>query len=208
MTDDFGEWSWTTSSSVPALNGKSGTFQCLAQGANNRGSVGVRDGFHFGYADGTPYVECGTTCYAWAFQADATQRQTIETLSTSPFNKIRMCLFPKWYQHNRKEPPMYPFPRNGETNDYSTFNVAYFKHFDQLISQLLGIGVQADLILFHPYDKWGYQSMPADVDGRYLRYVIARFQCVSQRLVVSGQRVRPAAIQNQHRLGSLCAHPG
>ena len=69
-----------------------------------------------------PYVECGTTCYAWAFQAEDTQRQTIETLTASPFNKMRMCVFPKWYQHNRKEPPMYPFPRNGEVNDYSTFN--------------------------------------------------------------------------------------
>jgi hypothetical protein len=41
--------------------------------------------------------------------------------------------------------------------------------------ELRSIGVEADLILFHPYDKWGYQSMPAEVDDRYLRYVIARF---------------------------------
>jgi hypothetical protein len=112
----------------------------------------VRDGYHFAYADGTPYVECGTTCYAWAFQSEDTQRQTIETLAASPFNKLRMCLFPKWYLHNRKE-PQYPFPRNGEASDYSTFNAAYFKHLDRLILALSGIGVQADLILFHPYDK-------------------------------------------------------
>ena len=70
---------------------------------------------------------------------------------------------------------MYPFPRSGEVNDYSTFNPAYFQHLDHLILELRRIGVQADLILFHPYDKWGYQSMPAEVDDRYLRYVIARF---------------------------------
>lgn len=175
MPDDLGTWTWTTKSNQPALEGKSGTFECVAPVEGNRGPVSVRDGYHFGYADGTPYVECGTTCYAWAFQAEATQRQTIQTLSTSPFNKIRMCLFPKWYQHNRKEPPMYPFPRSGDKNDYTTFNPAYFQHLDSLILELQHIGVQADLILFHPYDKWGYQSMPAEVDDRYLRYVIARF---------------------------------
>jgi hypothetical protein len=175
MPDEPGPWTWTTASNQAQLNGKSGSFECVAPGEGNRGPVSVRDQFHFGFADGTPYVECGTTCYAWAFQPEATQKQTIRTLTTSPFNKIRMCLFPKWYQHNRKEPPMYPFPRNGETNDYSTFNPAYFQHLDRLILELRRIGVQADLILFHPYDKWGYQSMPADVDDRYLRYVIARF---------------------------------
>jgi hypothetical protein len=175
MPDEIGDWTWTTASNAPSLNGKSGAFQCIPAEDSNHGPVSVRDGYHFAYADGTPYVECGTTCYAWAFQPEATQRQTIETLSASPFNKLRMCLFPKWYQHNRKEPPNYPFPRTGDTNDFSTFNVAYFQHLDKLIVELGGIGVQADLILFHPYDKWGYQSMPAEVDDRYLRYVIARF---------------------------------
>ncbi|HUV69700.1 MAG TPA: DUF5060 domain-containing protein [Terracidiphilus sp.] len=175
MPDEVGAWNWTTASNAQALDGKTGTFECVAQAAGNRGPVEVRDSFHFGYADGTPFVECGTTCYAWAFQAEQTQRETIQTLTTSPFNKLRMCLFPKWYQYNRSEPPMYPFPRSGDVNDYSRFTPAYFQHLDHLILELRGIGVQADLILFHPYDKWGYQSMPPEVDDRYLRYVIARF---------------------------------
>ncbi len=175
MPDELGSWTWTTKSNQAALDGKTGSFECVAPGEGNRGPVSVRDGFHFGYADGLPFVECGTTCYAWAFQAEETQKQTVQTLKASPFNKIRMCLFPKWYQHNRKEPPMYPFPRNGDTNDYSTFNPAYFQHLDRLILELRRIGVEADLILFHPYDKWGYQAMPPEVDDRYLRYVIARF---------------------------------
>jgi len=175
MPDELGVWTWSTASNAPGLHGKSGAFECIAPEQGNRGPVSIRDGYHFAYADGTPFVECGTTCYAWAFQPEATQRQTLATLAASPFNKLRMCLFPKWYQHNRKEPPLYPFPRSGETNDYSIFNAEYFQQLDRLIVELGRIGVQADLILFHPYDKWGYQSMPADVDERYLRYVIARF---------------------------------
>ncbi|MFZ1939175.1 MAG: DUF5060 domain-containing protein, partial [Terracidiphilus sp.] len=175
MPDELGIWSWTTASTSPALDGKSGAFECIPPESGNHGPVSVRDGFHFAYADGTPYVECGTTCYAWAFQTEGTQLLTIDTLLASPFNKLRMCLFPKWYQHNRKEPPLYPFPRNGEINDFSSFNAAYFQHFDRLILALRQANIQADLILFHPYDRWGYQSMPAEVDDRYLRYVIARF---------------------------------
>lgn len=175
MPDELGIWSWTTASTSPALDGKSGAFECIPPESGNHGPVSVRDGFHFAYADGTPYVECGTTCYAWAFQTEGTQLLTIDTLLASPFNKLRMCLFPKWYQHNRKEPPLYPFPRNGEINDFSSFNAAYFQHFDRLILALRQANIQADLILFHPYDRWGYQSMPAEVDDRYLRYVNARF---------------------------------
>ena len=111
MPDEPGAWTWTTTSNTPALNGQSGAFQCVAPEAGNHGPVSVRDSFHFGYADGTPFVECGTTCYAWAFQAEETQRQTIRTLTASPFNKLRMCLFPKWYQHNRHEPPHVPVSR-------------------------------------------------------------------------------------------------
>jgi hypothetical protein len=36
------------------------------------------------------------------------------------------------------------------------------------------MGIQADLILFHPYDRWGYASMPTQDDDHYLRYLLAR----------------------------------
>jgi hypothetical protein len=41
---------------------------------------------------------------------------------------------------------------------------------------LCDLGIEADIILFHPYDKghWGFDRMPAEADDRYLRYVIAR----------------------------------
>lgn len=36
------------------------------------------------------------------------------------------------------------------------------------------LGVEADVILFHPYDRWGYAAMGADADDRYVRYLVAR----------------------------------
>ena len=39
-----------------------------------------------------------------------------------------------------------------------------------------GIGVEADLILFHPYDggRWGFDRMPLEAGVRYLKYLTAR----------------------------------
>src|SRR5205085_98784 len=38
------------------------------------------------------------------------------------------------------------------------------------------LGIEADLILFHPYDEghWGFDRMGAAADDRYARYVVAR----------------------------------
>ena len=77
--------------------------------AGNHGPVRVRTTFHFAYADGTPYFPIGTTCYAWTHQGDALEEQTLATLKHAPFNKMRMCVFPKCYAYNQNEPPLYPF---------------------------------------------------------------------------------------------------
>jgi hypothetical protein len=39
---------------------------------------------------------------------------------------------------------------------------------------LLERGIQADVILFHPYDIWGYYLMGHELNDRYVRYMIAR----------------------------------
>jgi len=86
-----------------------------------------------------------------------------------------MCVFPKDYIYNKNEPVYYPFPRGTSgNNDFSRFNPEFFRHLEKRVKQLMEMGVEADLILFHPYDRWGYKNMPPEVDERYLRYVGAR----------------------------------
>ncbi len=175
MPDEVGQWDFVTDSNDPLLKGKNGSLNCTPAQPGNHGPVSVRNSYHFGYADGEAFFPFGTTCYAWAHQTEELQKQTLETLRTGPFNKIRMCIFPKWYQYNHGTPPRFPFPRNGDVNDYAHFNPEFFAHIEGRIKDLRAINVQADLILFHPYDHWGFQEMPPDVDDRYLKYVIARF---------------------------------
>jgi len=167
MPDTEGEWQWK-------FAGQSGSFVCTPQTPGNHGPVTVRNTFHFGYADGTRYCQFGTTCYAWTHQAEALENATLATLKASPFNKIRMCVFPKWYAYNNVEPRWYPFPRQGTQNDLTRFDPHFFQHLEQRVGQLSAMGIEADLILFHPYDHWGYASLPPEVNERYLRYVVAR----------------------------------
>ncbi len=175
MPDSEGEWTFTTHSNAAQLDGKTGRFVCVAASATAHGPVVVRNQHHFAYADGTPYFPFGTTCYAWVHQSEELQRQTLDTLRAAPFNKIRMCVFPKSYEYNHNEPALYPFDRNAQgVSDFSQPNPAFFSHLEQRIADLRRLGIEADLILFHPYDRWGYATMPAEADDRYLRYVLAR----------------------------------
>jgi len=175
MPDEIGEWSYRTSSNAAELDGRQGRFTCTAPAAGNHGPVRVRYVTHFAYEDGAPYVPLGTTCYAWVHQGDKLEEQTLATLRTAPFNKMRMCVFPKSYVYNENEPVYYPFERNAAGhNDYTRFNPAFFRHLEQRVRDLEALGIEADLILFHPYDRWGYATMGAEADDRYLRYVVAR----------------------------------
>jgi hypothetical protein len=175
MPDEPGAWAWRTESNQPELNGKTGELTVDAPARGTHGPVRVRDKFHFAYADGTPYFPFGTTCYAWAHQGDELEEQTLLTLRTAGFNKLRMTVFPKDYTFNKNEPVYHPFERNAQGKpDFVRFNPAFFRHFEKRLTQLGELGVEADIILFHPYDRWGYARMDEEADLRYLGYLIAR----------------------------------
>ncbi len=177
MPEKPGEWRYLTESSRPELNGKTGAFSATRPSAANHGPVHVANTYHFAYADGSPYKPIGTTCYAWIHQDENLQQQTLKTLAASPFNKLRLCVFPKRYDWNTNEPPLYPFAGMPTTNwDFTRFNPEFFQHLEHRILDLQQLGIEADVILFHPYDKghWGFDRMPAAADDRYLRYIVAR----------------------------------
>jgi len=179
MPSTQGQWSYETASNAKKLNHVRDNFTVVAPSAGNHGPVRVANTYHFAYADGVPYKELGTTCYWWELQGETLEQETLKTLADSPFNKIRFCVFPKRYLWNTNEPILYPFVGNAATTnwDFTRFNPAYFRHIEQRIGDLQKLGIEADLILFHPYDggHWGFDRMPSDADDRYLRYVIARF---------------------------------
>ncbi len=177
MPETQGEWHYNTKSSSHSLTGHTGEFTVTAPVSGNHGPVQVAHTFHFAYADGTPYKELGTTCYAWIHQPESLQEETLKTLASAPFNKLRMCVFPKRYDWNTNEPELYPFEGMPTTHwDFTRFNPEFFQHLERRILDLQKLGIEADIILFHPYDEghWGFDRMPHDADDRYLHYVVAR----------------------------------
>jgi len=170
-----GSWRYGTRSNRTELNGKSGSFSVVPPSGNNHGPVQVFQTFYLRYADGTPYHQFGTTCYAWVHQTRELQAQTLQTLAASPFNKIRFCVFPKSYAYNQNEPEFFAFKKAADGKfDFSQPDPAFWRHFEQRILDLQKLGIQADLILWHPYDRWGFADMSDEQDDRYLRYCIAR----------------------------------
>jgi hypothetical protein len=178
MPDAAGEWRYLTKSSAKELDGRTGSFVCTRPEPGNHGPVSVRNVYHFGYADGGPFYPVGTTCYAWVWQGQDLVKQTLATLKNSPFNKIRMCFFPKQYgTYIQNEPPMYPYEGSKQVGwNFARFNPEYFRYFEQRVADLMKLGIEADIILFHPYDrgKWGFDGMKPEENDRYLRYIVAR----------------------------------
>lgn len=175
MPDAVGVWNYETRSNHPGLNGKTGRCTVAAPAAGNHGPVRVANTFHFAYADGSPYWQLGTTCYAWIHQGEALQRQTLRTLAGAPFNKLRMTVFPT--AEEQSQLGLYPFEGTPPSGwDLARFNPAFFHHLEQCVASLQALGIEADLILFHPYDRghYGFDHLPAEVNERYLRYLVAR----------------------------------
>lgn len=159
------------------------------------GPVRVIDTTHFAYADGTPYVSVGTTCYVWHLQDEETKQETLHALEEAGFNKIRFCIFPKHYVYNFKDPSCFPYEgtpmdasvlteenfssytgkTEGNNWDFTRFNPVYFQNIETCIKELGKRGIEADLIIMHPYDRWGFSSMPREADDLYYHYIINRF---------------------------------
>lgn len=160
---------------------------------NNHGPVRLR-GEHFEYEDGQPYYPIGTTAYAWVHQSDALIEKTLEELAKGYFNKIRFCVHPKHYLYNLHEPATYPYVGTptkdtytrdsfngaaviGEGNDwdFKRFNPEHFKRLEAAFIRLGELGIEADLICMHPYDRWGFTQMSSEEDDLYWKYMLARF---------------------------------
>ncbi len=177
MPDTQGRWQYETRANRWGLTGKTGEFTVAPPGKGDHGPVRVHDTYHFAYADGTPYVCIGTTIYNWLDTPEELQEETLQTLAASPFNKARMLLTPQPTAYRKNfPPPRWPFVGTPPHDwDYTRFNPEYFRHYEKRIAQLRDLGIEADIILFNPYGKWGFNSMDAAGDERYVRYVVARF---------------------------------
>lgn len=130
---------------------------------------------HFTYEDGEVYYPFGTTIYAFSHQTEGLTETTFQSLKSSPFNKVRMCVFPKNYRYNQNEPEHYAFHKDDAGNwDVHHPCMEFWTHLEEMIARLDHMGIQSDLILFHPYDRWGFSSLSQQDNLVYLDYLLRR----------------------------------
>ena len=164
-----GEWHWKVKG---AVNGEGAEVCGPADGAH--GLVKAVD-THFEYEDGKLFIPFGTTVYALAHQDDKLAEQTLESLKNAPFNKVRMCVFPKHYDYNHNEPPCYAFEKKaGGGWDADRPCIAFWHRFEKILKRIADMGIQIDLILFHPYDRWGFSELKQKDNLVYLDYLLRR----------------------------------
>ena len=163
-----GLWKWEVSGVVSA----SGEEECVADAAYH--GLVKTERTHFVHEDGAKYLPFGTTVYALTHQPDDLVEQTMATLKEAPFNKVRMCVFPKHYDLIKNEPPCHPFALVDGKPDVHQPDIHCWNRFEGYLDQLEELGIQVDLILFHPYDRWDYSTMSMEENLVYLDYVLRR----------------------------------
>lgn len=162
-----------------------GSAECLPAGQKH-GKV-ITEGSHFTYEDGSAYYPFGTTVYALAHQEEALVDRTIQTLSGAPFNKVRMCVFPKHYDFNHNDPPCFAFEKKAgmeevpqeemmrtDVWDVRRPSFIFWHRFEDILKRIMNLGIEVDLILFHPYDCWGFSKMPMEDNLIFLDYLLRR----------------------------------
>lgn len=169
-----GTCSWKVHTNIPLEGHLTGEEICLGADTGHHGVVRA-NGLHFRYDDGTRYMPFGTTVYALIHQEAALIEQTMASLRNAPFNKIRICIFPKHYDYNHNEPSFFAF----EKDDHGDWDVhrpdfRFWQHLEQRINELAAMGIEADLILFHGYDHWGFSRFSKEQCLTYLDYATRR----------------------------------
>lgn len=160
---------------VSGLFETEGEEECVASVDDVYHGLVQPDGIKLRYEDGTLCCTFGTTVYAMMHQPKELIAQTIDTLLHSPFNKLRTCVFPKHYAFNENEPEYFAFEKKPEGGfDFHRPCMPFWKAFDEILTTLCANGIQVDLILFHPYDWWGFSKMTRQEYVPYLTYLLNR----------------------------------
>ena len=176
MPDRPGEWTCTTRSNIPALDGRTDSFTCTPARAWRARPGAGRHARSFCLRRRRPLLPGRHHLLRLEPPGRRPRRTDPGQPGGGPFQQAAHVRFPKalyLQQQRARTACLRTQPPAGEF-DFTRFNPDFFRHLELRIGQLAGLGIEADLILFHPYDRWGYANMPAGVDDRYLRYLTAR----------------------------------
>lgn len=188
----LGAWSYTTTSSIAELNGKTGTLRCVANTnplVHGKLIVDTAHPHYFKYQDGTPYVLMGFEADWLALMdfGDATipkAKSLIDIYASRGFNQVLMNVFAydtswkpgKTSAEDFGPPASYPWAGSNAMPDQTQINPSFFLNFDHVVQYLFEHGVVAH-IFFKVYNKGvNWPAKGSREDDLYFKYVLARYQ--------------------------------
>ncbi|MEM0925396.1 MAG: DUF5060 domain-containing protein, partial [Planctomycetota bacterium] len=193
--EKLGTWTYTTTSSLPELAGKSGEFQVIENRSDEQHgpiTISSSDPERFEYADGTPYFLMAFEL-DWLFALDAENdddiprtREIVSSVADHGFNQIVMNVYAydaPWGEkgkilpeHNFAKPVVYPFGGTNENPDFSTLHVPYFQRLDRVIQLLNEHQIAAHLMIYVWNKEVNWPEPQSEADNRYFDYVVRRYQ--------------------------------
>ncbi|TKG95482.1 DUF4038 domain-containing protein [Puteibacter caeruleilacunae] len=196
---EHGQWKYTTSSSIKALNQKQGTIN-VSQTAHNGQHGGITipkdNPNHFAYEDGTPYFLMAFECdwlYALDYRNDAGLPRTnhlLDLIKQNGLNQVVMNVFSydiKWNwgkdpllkkhpEHDFGSPKdIYPFLGNNDTPDFSALNIDFFKQLDRTIALMNEKGIVSHLMIYVWNKLVNWPNMYSEADNMYFDYIVKRY---------------------------------
>ncbi len=191
-----GTWSFTTSSSDPGLNGRTGSFRATAALAGNHGFLRVDSKYKnsFVWDDGTRYFMWGQTADNIVLSAlvNSNWKRFIDKSAGYGITKLRFNVYADYWEpavhHGYADVQPYTgsttSPNRDELNFASlgTDSSNYWQKLDEIVQYLETRGMVAELIFASPYQgnsqdpgKGNRQFGTNTQNDRFFKYVTARY---------------------------------
>ncbi|PWJ37921.1 apiosidase-like domain-containing protein [Sediminitomix flava] len=194
---EIGVKTFSIESELKQLNGKKGTIRITKNQKKNRhGAVVLHNDNpqHFFYEDGKHYFNLAFEC-DWLFALDygkeelAKTKHLLSLLEQNGFNQVVMNVYShdvSWkkddllLEHSEHEyggrQDIFPFLGSNDNPDFNSLNVEFFKHFDQVISEMHDKEIVSHLMIYVWNKLVSWPDMNSEADNLYYDYVIKRYQ--------------------------------
>lgn len=186
-----GHWSLVTSSELAELNDRSVAFDCVANtNLNIHGVLRIdrEHPHHFIFDDGTRFFMQGYEYdWLWALDMDKpavpTVEKTLNLIASYGFNYVILNSFAydtSWRKGKTAPddfgpPLLIPWAGDNRQPDWDYMNLAYWKHYDQVMSALCERGIEAHMLIKVYNKSVNWPAHNSSGEQLFFRWLMARY---------------------------------
>jgi hypothetical protein len=186
-----GKWSLVTKSELPELTGHKAAFTGVNNSnPKNHGVLRVdrEHPHHFIFADGTRFfMQAYAYDWLWALDMDKpgvpTIEKTLDLIASHGFNYISVNSFAfdtDWRKGNTGAddfgpPAMFPWAGSNAAPDHARMNLAYWRHYDRMMTAMLDRGLQAHLYIKVYNKAVNWPARGSAEERLFFRWLVARY---------------------------------